>query len=61
MRFEFAPIVTARTGLPNTITQNNLNPAAAELRPNVVVNSPAGLTTAARAARLLQLVARIEF
>lgn len=37
--FEFAPIVTARTGLPNTITQNNLNPAASELRPNVISNT----------------------
>jgi len=37
--FEFDPIVTARTGLPNTITQNNLNPAASELRPNVISNN----------------------
>jgi len=37
--FEFDPIITARTGLPNTITQNNLNPAAQELRPNVISNS----------------------
>ena len=34
--FEFDPIVTARTGLPLTIFQNNLNPAASELRPNVI-------------------------
>jgi len=34
--FEFDPIITARTGLPNTITQNNLNPAASQLRPNVI-------------------------
>jgi hypothetical protein len=30
------PIVTARTGLPITINQNNLNPAASQLRPNVI-------------------------
>jgi hypothetical protein len=35
--FEFNPIITARTGLPLTIFQsNNLNPAASELRPNVI-------------------------
>jgi hypothetical protein len=34
--FEFDPILTARTGLPNTITQNNLNSAASQLRPNVI-------------------------
>ena len=37
--FEFDPIITARTGLPNTITQNNLNPAASELRPNLISNN----------------------
>jgi hypothetical protein len=30
------PIVTARTGLPITINQNNLNPAASQLRPNLI-------------------------
>ncbi len=33
---EFNPIVTARDGLPTTINQNNLNPAASQLRPNVI-------------------------
>jgi hypothetical protein len=30
------PIITARTGLPITINQNNLNPAASQLRPNLL-------------------------
>ena len=34
--FDIDPILTARTGLPTTITQNNLNPAASELRPNLL-------------------------
>jgi hypothetical protein len=33
---EFDPIVTARDGLPTSITQNNLNSAARGLRPNVI-------------------------
>ena len=33
---EFDPILTARDGLPTSITQNNLNSAARGLRPNVV-------------------------
>jgi hypothetical protein len=33
---EFDPIVTARDGLPNSITQNNLNSAASAMRPNVI-------------------------
>ena len=33
---EFDPIVTARDGLPTSITQNNLNSAGSGLRPNVV-------------------------
>jgi len=33
---EFDPILTARDGLPTSITQTNLNPAARGLRPNVV-------------------------
>lgn len=37
--FQFDPIITARTGLPLTVYQNNLNPAATELRPNVVSNT----------------------
>jgi hypothetical protein len=34
--FDIDPILTARTGLPTTINQNNLNPAASQLRPNVI-------------------------
>ena len=34
--FEIDPIVTARDGLPTSITQNNLNSAARGLRPNVI-------------------------
>ena len=34
--FDIDPILTARTGLPITINQNNLNPAASQLRPNVI-------------------------
>src|SRR5262249_28678967 len=33
---EFDPILTARDGLPTSITQNNLNSAAKGLRPNVI-------------------------
>ena len=33
---EFDPIVTARNGLPNSITQNNLSAVASGLRPNVI-------------------------
>jgi Carboxypeptidase regulatory-like domain/TonB dependent receptor-like, beta-barrel/TonB-dependent Receptor Plug Domain len=33
---EFDPIITARDGLPTSITQNNLNSAARGLRPNVI-------------------------
>jgi hypothetical protein len=33
---EFDPILTARDGLPTSITQNNLNSAARGLRPNVI-------------------------
>lgn len=33
---EFDPILTARNGLPNSITQNNLSAAASSLRPNVI-------------------------
>jgi hypothetical protein len=33
---EIDPILTARDGLPNSITQNNLNSAARGLRPNVI-------------------------
>lgn len=33
---EFDPILTARDGLPTTINQNTLNPAASQLRPNVI-------------------------
>jgi hypothetical protein len=36
---EINPIVTARDGLPTTINQNNLNPAASQLRPNVISNT----------------------
>ena len=36
---EFDPILTARDGLPTSITQNNLNPAARGLRPNVINNT----------------------
>jgi hypothetical protein len=34
--WEVDPILTARTGLPTTINQNNLNAAASQLRPNVI-------------------------
>ena len=34
--WDIDPIITARTGLPTTINQNNLNPAASQLRPNVI-------------------------
>jgi len=34
--FDIDPILTARSGLPTTINQNNLNPAASQLRPNVI-------------------------
>jgi hypothetical protein len=37
--FDIDPILTARNGLPTTINQNNLNPAAAQLRPNVISNA----------------------
>ena len=37
--FEIDPIVTARDGLPTSITQNNLNSAARGLRPNVINNT----------------------
>jgi len=33
---EFDPILTARDGLPTSITQNNLNSAGSALRPNVI-------------------------
>ena len=33
---EFDPIITARNGLPNSITQNNLSAVASELRPDVI-------------------------
>jgi hypothetical protein len=33
---EFDPIITARDGLPTSISQNNLNSAARGLRPNVI-------------------------
>ncbi|MEO7144121.1 MAG: TonB-dependent receptor, partial [Bryobacteraceae bacterium] len=36
---EFDPILTARDGLPTTINQNNLNPAASQLRPDVISNN----------------------
>jgi hypothetical protein len=36
---EFDPILTARDGLPTSITQNNLNSAARGLRPNVIGNT----------------------
>ena len=36
--WDIDPIVTARTGLPITINQNNLNPAASQLRPNEISN-----------------------
>jgi hypothetical protein len=36
---EFDPIITARDGLPTSITQNNLNPAAHGLRPNLINNT----------------------
>jgi hypothetical protein len=36
---EFDPILTARDGLPTSITQNNLNSAARGLRPNEVNNT----------------------
>jgi hypothetical protein len=35
----FDPIITARDGLPTSITQNNLNPAARGLRPNLIQNT----------------------
>jgi hypothetical protein len=34
--FDIDPILTARTGLPTTINQNNLNPASSQTRPNVI-------------------------
>ncbi len=34
--FDFDPIITARTGLPTTINQNNLNPAASQTRPDLI-------------------------
>lgn len=34
--FQFNPIITARTGLPDTIAQNNTNPLATQQRPDVV-------------------------
>jgi Carboxypeptidase regulatory-like domain/TonB-dependent Receptor Plug Domain len=34
--FDIIPLLTARTGLPDTINQNNLNPAASQIRPNVI-------------------------
>lgn len=34
--FQFNPLITARTGLPDTITQNNANPLATQQRPTVV-------------------------
>ena len=37
--FTVSPIVIARTGLPDTITQNNLWPGANQQRPNVTGNS----------------------
>jgi len=36
---EFDPIITARDGLPVSISQNNLNMAARGLRPNVISNT----------------------
>jgi hypothetical protein len=36
---EFDPILTARDGLPTSITQNNLNSAARGLRPNLIGNA----------------------
>jgi outer membrane receptor protein involved in Fe transport len=36
---EFDPIITARDGLPTSITQNNLNSAARGLRPNLISNT----------------------
>lgn len=33
------PILIARSGLPDTITQNNLNPIATQQRPNVINNN----------------------
>lgn len=37
--WEVDPIITARTGLPTTVNQNNLNPAASQIRPNVISNT----------------------
>src|SRR3712207_5495641 len=37
----FNPIIIARSGLPDTITQNNLHPSASQSRPHVI-NSNAG-------------------
>jgi hypothetical protein len=37
--WDIDPIITARTGLPTTVNQNNLNPAASQLRPNVISNT----------------------
>lgn len=34
--FEISPILTARSGIPIYISQNNLNPAATQLRPDLV-------------------------
>lgn len=43
--FELNPILTARDGLPTTVNQTNLNPAASQLRPNVISNTSLYLPT----------------
>lgn len=42
--FTVSPIVIARTGLPDTITQNNLWPGATQQRPHVINSNDSGKT-----------------
>jgi hypothetical protein len=40
--FQISPIIIARTGLPDTITQNNLHPSVSQQRPNLINNNYGG-------------------